>query len=198
MSEHEWKIAKSGQQCSACSAALNVVGKTYFSALFNTPEGLNRRDFCEECFQKNRPDGVYYFWKTLHRDEEEKNKRRQPVVDVDFVLDFFKRLEGEPGEGQPQIPQRLPFRYILALMLTRKKVLVQDERRKNAAGQDVQVFKERRGGTAHEVVEPNLSADEISAVSAELGALLGLKAPEAPAAAPAPATGEADKAQAAG
>jgi len=187
LSEHEWKIAKPAIQCSACAAGLNIVGKVYFSALLITAAGLSRRDFCEECFQKSRPEGVYYFWKSTHRDEEEKNKRRQPVVDVDFVLDFFKRLgtdSGEAGEAQPQIPQRLPFRYILALMLTRKKVLAQDERRKNAAGQDVQIFKERRGGAVHEVVEPDLSADEISAVSAELGTLLGLKAPEPQAAVP--------------
>jgi len=197
VSEHEWKIAKPGAQCTACSAGLNVVGKVYFSALIQTPEGLQRRDFCEECFQKNRPDDVYYFWKTIHRDEEEKNKRRQPVVDVDFVLDFFKRLgteSGEPGEGQPAIPQRLPFRYILALMLTRKKVLVQDERRQNAAGQDVQVFREKRGGAVHEVVEPNLSPEEISAVSAELGVLLGLKAPEDKPAQPSPPAEQAPQA----
>jgi hypothetical protein len=188
----EWKIAKSALVCTRCNCALNVVEKLYFSVLLQQPEGLLRRDFCEECFKQNRPESVYYFWKTAFRNEDEKNKRRQPVVDIDFVLDFFKRLEENAsnsgaiegtGEAaiQTQIPQRLAFRYILALMLTRKKILVQDVRRKNAQDQDVQVFREKRGGAEHEVIEPDLNPDEISAVSTELGILLGLKAPSAPA-----------------
>src|SRR4051812_46118976 len=97
VADNEWKIAKPACACCQCSGALTVVGVTYFSALLQSPEGLQRRDYCADCFHKNRPADVYYFWKTTHRDEEDKNKRRQPVVDVDFVLDFFKRLEGEPG-----------------------------------------------------------------------------------------------------
>jgi hypothetical protein len=181
VADNEWKIAKPAGTCCQCSGALTVVGATYFSALLQSPEGLQRRDYCADCFQKNRPADVYYFWKTTHRDEEDKSKRRQPVVDVDFVLDFFKRLEGEPGAGQPEIPQRLAFRYILALMLTRKKILLLDGKKKDASGRDVLVYKEKRGDGVHDVVEPTLSADEISAVSSELGALLGLKAPDAPA-----------------
>ena len=76
--------------------------------------------------------------------------------------------------------QRRAFRYILALMLARKKMLVFEGKKKDAAGAELHLFRERRGGQIHPVHEPALSPDEVAAVSAELGVLLGLTPPAAP------------------
>jgi hypothetical protein len=186
VAENEWKIAKLGAACCGCQTPLSV-GQTYFSVLRNTTgaeagEALLRQDFCCVCFQEKRPDGVFYFWKAVQQAPDDTVKKRQPVVDVEHIIEFFKRLEGETA------PQRVAFRYILALMLTRKKVLVFEAKKKDSAGHELQVFREKRGGQSHAVVEPSLSEDEIANVSAELGVLLGLT----PAAAPAPAAATAE------
>ena len=141
---------------------------------------MRRSDCCEACFHGNRPANLFYFWKTTLPKVGQTVKKARPVLDFDNVLDFFKRLEGESG------PQRVAFRYILALMLSRKKILVQSEKKKNEQGQAVQYYREKTAGAdtlVHAVIEPDLSEEEIQALSAELGVLLGI----APAASEPPA-----------
>jgi hypothetical protein len=169
--EQEWKIAKPSASCSACGASFAApegeAAPNYFSALLQKPEGLQRQDFCQNCFKDKRPADVYYFWKAVPPSQDN-TARRAPVVDVEYVLDFFKRLDGDPS------PQRVAFRYILALMLSRKKLLIAEGKGGTENGMDVQLFREKRGGGTHRVLAPELNQDEIAAVSAELGVLLGL------------------------
>jgi hypothetical protein len=175
VAEFEWNIAKPGPQCCACQAGF-AVEAPYYSALLQEATGLVRKDFCNNCFQTQRPADLYYFWKTQISAEDTEGRKawkQKPVVDVEYVFDFFKRLDGDPN------PQQIAFRFILALMLTRKKILVADGRTTLPDGASAQVFAEKRGGQKHTVVEPSLSEAEIDSVSAELGVLLGLKPPPA-------------------
>jgi hypothetical protein len=177
--DHEWKIAKPGAVCSLCQEQLaravdndtdTIVAQSYFSALFESAAAMERRDYCADCFREKRPADVYYFWKTaITAGDANAGVRKPPPVDVEYVLEFFKRLEGDGAQ------QRIAFRYILALMLTRKKLLVADGKTRDAAGVELQVFREKRGGQAHKVYAPELQAEEIAAVTDELGSLLGLK-----------------------
>jgi hypothetical protein len=190
VAEHDWKITKPGQACCSCKSQFPV-GQAYFSALFQEPDSFSRQDYCADCFTNKRPENVFYYWKAMQPDpdaEARPQKRQRPVVDAEYVLEFFKRLEEAPpatgvDEGGPAATaaasQRLAFRYILALMLTRRKVLVFDGRKRGADGNDVHLFRERRGGQTHQVQEPQLAPEEVAAVSAELGVLLGLT-PAAP------------------
>jgi hypothetical protein len=197
VAESDWKITKAGETCCACQARFAPT-QTYFSALFQNADGFSRKDYCAGCFQDRRPEGIFYFWKAALPDPDAAPRARKPVVDVDYVIEFFRRLGDTAGQassgtaaaGSASADQRAAFRYILALMLARKKALVFQERRKNAGGAEVQIFRERRGGQTHEVVEPSLSPEEIASVSAELGRLLGLPSP-APQPASSPAAAEA-------
>ena len=180
--DHEWKIGKPSSACVLCQSSWVVNGAettsnpgaapNYFSALIQTPEGLVRTDFCADCFRDKRPADVYYFWKTAVQTGAPVSRRPVPV-DIDFVLDFFKRLEGESA------PQRVAFRYILALMLTRKKLLLSDGKTRDTQGVEVQLYREKRGGQQHRVYAPELNPEEIIAVTEELGELLGLSKPAA-------------------
>ena len=173
MAENDWKIAKSAANCCICAATFDT-GQFYFSALLQEGSELLRKDYCAGCFQRNRPEHVFYFWKAANvsPEDEANRKPRRPVVDVEYVFEFFKRLDGD------STPQRVAFRYILALMLTRQKLLIQEGTRKEGEAAlhsvGVQVFREKRGGQSHVVIEPSLSEEEIAGVSAELGVLLGL------------------------
>ena len=163
----DWKIAKSTFVCSSCASKFKAA-QSYVSVLFDRVEGFERQDFCAVCFQEKPPAHVFSFWKAVVPDADE-NEAPRPVLDVASVLDFFRRLEGE------REPQKAAFRYVLALMLTRKKVLRLQGGGKGSAGPDVLVFTEGRGGERHEVVQPPLDESEIAAVSEELGRLLGLR-----------------------
>lgn len=166
--KQEWNIAKSNQTCQLCEAKFGV-GASYFSAIFVRAEGFERRDFCLSCFQDRRPENVYSYWKTAVPDAEEEDAR--PKVDLDSVLDFFRRLDGDADA------KRIAFRYVLALMLTRKKVFKLDGSERREDGSEVLVFAARKGGEKHAVVQPDIDENEIGAVSEELGQLLGIAPP---------------------
>ena len=181
MAEHDWKIVKSQALCCTCNAAF--ANEPHYSVLLEKPEGLTRQDFCADCFTHRRPENVYYFWRVTSTSAEESSARQRPRVDIESVLDFFKRMEGD------EAPQKLAFRYILALMLSRKKVLIPEGQRKDSSGAEVLLYREKRGGGSHAVREVILSDDETTAVSAELGLLLGLTPPPSTVAQAAPAEG---------
>jgi len=178
----EWKIAKSNQACVLCGAKFGAA-QAYFSALFEQGSSFERRDYCATCFKEHRPADVYSFWRTAVPEEEE-GKPRRPVLDAESVLEFFRRL------GEERDPRRISFRFVLALMLARKKVLKLERNARAADGAEVLVFVERRSGERHEV--PSLQMDEtaLAAASEELGRLLGLAPP------PATAVPKDDEAQA--
>ncbi|MCW8131634.1 MAG: hypothetical protein KIS92_14910 [Planctomycetota bacterium] len=180
----DWRIAKSNLQCKACETRFKV-GDTYYSLLRDQGNEFERNDFCPACFQEHAAAGVYSFWKTTVPEEEEEAKPKA-VLDVASVLEFFRRLAAESD------PQRVAFRYVLALMLTRKKVLRLKGGDRNAQGADVLLFSEGRGGETHEVVQPDLNESEVAVVSAELGRLLGVAPPAQAAGAEAPGEAQAE------
>lgn len=172
----------------------------------NNRNVFTRRDYCVKCFREKPPAEVFSYWRTTVPDpEEEANGRRRPRVDVEDVFDFFRRLEGE------REPQRAAFRFVLALMLTQKRVLklegtkyrkrkAPSAKREGAVPGDtankdrlptaveeeeILIFTERAsgrrkraGGEVHEVVRPPLDEEALTAVSEEVGHLLGLPAPQ--------------------
>ncbi|MCZ7646335.1 MAG: hypothetical protein M5U26_13800 [Planctomycetota bacterium] len=180
----EWKIAKSSSGCRQCQHEFKP-GEIYFSALAKADDqSLRRDDYCPACFQAQRPAEVFSFWKTSIPLEDEAAERR-PVLDIESVLDFFRRLAGDSDV------QKVAFRYVLALMLTRKRVLKLGGSGRDEEGRDVLVFVERKGGEKHDVRQPDLAEGELSAVSEELGRLLGLAPPK-----PAAPSGDEEAAEA--
>lgn len=176
MADHEWNFAKAGSACCVCHAAF-APEQRYFSALIQNPEAMARQDYCMGCFEAKRPENIFYFWKAAQPGAEGENLKQRPRIDVEYVFEFFKRLDAGGTGSDNTAPQRVAFRYILALMLARKKVLIFEGKKKDAAGNDVHIYREKRGGEMHPVVEPSLSEEEIASVSAELGVLLGLTPP---------------------
>lgn len=146
--------------------------------------GFSRRDFCPDCFKTLPTETVFSFWKSFAADPEARKERTcAPRIAWEDVLEFFRRLAGETD------PQRRAFRYALALMLSRRKILRLDgsRRKKNESGgeEDLLLFIERapgRGGWAagerHEVVQPTLDESALGAISGELGRLLGFPEPK--------------------
>lgn len=176
VAEYEWKIAKPSQACTLCSGSFKP-GHGYFSALFEKEKTFERRDYCAECFKTHRPENVYSYWLTHVADEDDDEPKR-PVLDAESVLEFFRRL------GSDQDPQRRAFRFVLALMLTRKKVLKLGGSSRNATGEELLVFVERRGGERHEVSALQMDEQSLTSAGEQLGRLLGLTpaetAPQAP------------------
>ncbi len=161
----DWNIAESQRCCTRCDCEFDD-GDAYFSALYETSEAFLRKDFCPRCWdesdddQRGRP---FSFWQTEVPREEEPKK---VFVDTNVIFDFFRQLAEEE-----HIPVKRNFRYILGLMLMRKKKLkLKDVVRED--GKEYLVLRRSRTQELHRVLDPKLSEEELDQVKAELTQIL--------------------------
>jgi hypothetical protein len=156
----EWEIKKPLGQCSGTGEEIKP-GQEYFAALVETPEGLQRRDFCVDYWQQHKPD-VFCFWKTkLPRPDEKK-----PIfVDDDMLMSFFERLQRETDQ------EKINFRFVLALVLMRKRLLKYDS---SEARGDNEIWRLRITGEKEivEVANPRLTEEQIEQLSSQIGQIL--------------------------
>jgi len=161
----DWKIGKSNRRCCVCEAEL-VMGEAFYSTLNQWEGGLERRDFCLQCWQnsgeeKQRPD---FFWRTTQADDVPKKRS----IDLEVVTDLFRKLP------ESSDPMRQKVRYFLALLLMRKRVVKllstgrEDER-------DFMSIRLRGEEKEQRVTNPNLTQGELDEVKAELELLLEME-----------------------
>jgi hypothetical protein len=157
----EYQIQPNTRRCVASGRELRP-GEKVFSVLLDQGGKLVRQDYSAEAWQ-GPPPGAFSFWTGRVPSGE---ASRRPQMDDELVLDCFHRLEHENDAG------RVNFRYVLALLLMRRKRLrFEDARTHN--GQEVLCLRCPRSGHRYEVVHPQLSDEEMTAVQEEVGKVLG-------------------------
>lgn len=163
----DFKIGRRGGVCGSCGAAL-APGAPASSALYRHPAGgetaFSRKDFCAACFDDAARRGEPFSWWTAVVPAPQEKKA---VFDVGVARDFLLRLLREDA------PERASLRYLLALLLMRKKaVKVGDQFVKD--GIDVMVLSVPPDESVFEV--PCLEIDEAEATKLrdELGRLFAL------------------------
>lgn len=156
----EWEIDKPLGQCSGTGRKIEP-GQEYFAALVETPEGLQRRDFCADYWQQQKPD-VFCYWKTKL---PEPGRKKQLFVDDQMLMAFFDRLAAESE------PEKINFRFVLTLILMRKRLLKYDSSRTE---DDKEIWRLRIVGDKEfvEVVNPHLDEGQIEQLSSQLSEIL--------------------------
>jgi len=156
----EWEINKPLGQCSGTGKKIEY-GEEYFAALVETPDGLQRRDFCTDYWRKEKPD-VYCYWRTkLPRPDEKKQK----FIDDEMLMAFFERLAQETEQ------EKINFRFVLTLVLMRKRRLKYDSSR-NENGMEIWRLKAAGEDRFVEVVNPNLDEGRTEQLSSQIGQIL--------------------------
>jgi len=143
----------------------------YISALYEVevgqehPHGLMRLNFCLEHWPGERIERLA-FWRT-RVPEPEVPKKKRIVIDDDRLLEVFFRL------NDTEDPARLDFRYVIGLMLIRKRRLkTEGTRRRGGAG--YMLVRKSRSKQIFELMDRQLSDQAVLAVSREIGTLLDL------------------------
>ena len=156
----EWEITKPLGQCYGTERKIES-GEEYFAALVETEEGLQRRDFCAEYWESQKPD-VFCYWKTKL---PEPGQKKQLFVDDQMLMAFFERLENETEQ------EKVNFRFVLALILMRKRILKYDET-KNV--DDREIWRLRVVGDKQivEVINLHLDEEQIEQLSSQIGEIL--------------------------
>lgn len=159
----EWEINKPLGLCSGTGRKIEP-GEEYFGALVEIEEGLQRRDFCAEYWEREKPN-VFCHWKSrLPRPDEKK----QIFVDDNMLMAFFERLGNETEQ------EKVNFRFVLALILMRKRLLKYDATRE---GDDKEIWRLRIVGDKSadnrvEVINPHLDEEQVSQLSSQIGQIL--------------------------
>jgi hypothetical protein len=156
-----YQIQTLTRRCCVSGRALKP-GEKYFSALLDEAGQFVRRDYAAEAWT-GPPAGVIGFW--AGRVPTGGPAKRPPIND-EVLADCFTHLDGATD------PDRLNFRYVLALLLMRRKRF-RFEETTHDGGQDGMVLRDARTGTRHSVVDPHLSAAAMADVQDEVFRVLG-------------------------
>jgi hypothetical protein len=112
----EYRVGRPTGLCASTGAVLEP-GSAYIATLCERAEddALERRDFSIESWEAgHRPEGLFSYWKAVvpHHDS-----RQRLLIDDEVLVSIFERLEADDR------PRRAAFRFVLALILMRKRRL---------------------------------------------------------------------------
>lgn len=168
----DWDIRPRADACVACHQAF-ADGSDYCSALVFGPAGYARQDYCNACWKQRPPEGAaaHSVWRAVFHLPPPPAEEPLKKESAETLL----RTLMQDGDAA-----RASAIYILAVMLERKKVLLE---------RDVQVhdgvltrtYEHKLTGEAFLIVDPRLRLDELEAVQTEVVTLLGGRLPGAPA-----------------
>jgi hypothetical protein len=129
-------------------------------------DGFERIDLSLTAWESGaRPDGLFSYWRTV---VPEPSARRKLLVDDQVLLELFERLADHDQ------PQRIAFRFVLALILLRKKQLKFVGR--VGEGEQEQWLMRPRGAAPDQsplpVINPHLEEDDVRELSGQLSEIL--------------------------
>ncbi len=118
----DFEVAHCSRRCSASGRTL-APGERYYSTLHMEHGVPIRRDYAAEAWQG--ADGTAIgWWRAQAADSAE---GRPQLAPNDVLLNLFSELAEAPTEAE--------FRYVLGLLLLRRKLVKLDETRRDAAGE---------------------------------------------------------------
>ncbi|MGA2500431.1 MAG: hypothetical protein ABSH20_22025 [Tepidisphaeraceae bacterium] len=156
-----YDVARPAGQCAFCNAAIAPESK-FMAALAETPLGFARTDCCLGCWDKfDRADVVAYWHAVMPRPEQKKKL----FVDDTVLCELFERL------AEVTEPAKVNFRFVLGLILMRKRLLVYEKTRQQD-GRDVWSMRFRGRQDMLDMVDPKLDEQQMRDVSQQLGEIL--------------------------
>lgn len=133
-------------------------------------DGFDRRDFSLQAWEAGaRPEGLFSYWKAIVPPPDAKPKL---LVDDAVLMDLFERLASD------ERPQRVAFRFVLGLILMRKKALrfVGREARDGQTKGPEQWLMQPRGADPSlppiRMTNPELSDEDVRDIIEQLGEIL--------------------------
>jgi hypothetical protein len=157
----DYQIQPNTRRCAATGRELQP-GEKFYSVLLDDGGKFVRQDFASEAWQ-GPPEKAFSFWSGRVPAAE---SSRRPRIDDDLLVDCFQRLDGQDD------PSRVNFRYVVALLLMRRRRFKFEEARLEN-GREVLCLRCARTGTQHQVINPRLTEEEMTAVQEEVFKVLG-------------------------
>ncbi len=169
-----YSISRPTGVCAATGRAF-AVGDRFVAALVERPDspGFERQDFAIDAWDAGSrpapPLAVFATWRAVLAPSDQKKKTI--ALNDEELLDLFEQL------GGVEDPRRKAFRYMLALILVRRRVLRLEATRPG------KLFVKPRGSTIGdpiEVEDPGTSEEVIAGAIEELGQIIDVDVAAAP------------------
>ncbi|MEY4191062.1 MAG: hypothetical protein RIR17_1798 [Planctomycetota bacterium] len=158
----EYEVQPNTRKCAKSGRVLQP-GETVYTVLAEESGKLVRKDYAEENWQ-GAPEGCFSHWKG--KVKETATTKKSLPMDESMLMDCFERLEGQDD------PKQQNFRYIIGLMLVRKRKL-KLLKTENLGDMERLVLRCQKTNTNHEILHTKLTENELDKVQEEVLGLLG-------------------------
>jgi hypothetical protein len=159
----DWDIKPRGDCCERCETPF-ADQQPYHTVLFFGEEGYARTDMCQTCWEQNAETSSYSAWQGVFRmpppPAEEPLKKETAET-------LLRKLMEDDDPGQKNVI------YILAVMLERKRILVERSVQREGGEVRTRVYEHRETGESFLVPDPHLGFDALETVQEQVIAMLG-------------------------
>jgi len=159
----DFDIQRCSRRCAATERELSP-GEVYYSVLLDDDAGVDRRDYSKQGWN-GPPDGTIAWWKSRIPTRAAKKKRWAPN---EVMLQFFEELDQRKDDPQ----SRDDMRYVLGLLLIRRRVLRQEESERDEDDNEVLVLYSPRRETTYRLPMAIPHGERINEIQDELARLL--------------------------
>ena len=172
-------IGRAAEACQGCGGAFGAEAEVVTQLLVDAA-GFSRRDVCDACAAAQpQPEALFSFWR-VKRGSAPPPARR---LDLSYMLELFQRLAGPADRAEGR-----ELRWIVTLLLLRKKLLELVGRSVTPEGAELLSVRIRKDEQVHQVLDPQLSPDQMAALGDDLGRIFNLEAKPGPTETPRPRT----------
>lgn len=167
----DWSIQSRGHHCSATGRQF-VEDEIFYTLLFDEKSGYRREDLCEEAFKARPADAPvpFSFWRTKYTPPAPAAPEPLGKQTAEDLLRAY--MAGESPKPEADERQIAAARYLLGVMLERKRVLKEVEVKRGEDGTLVRVYERAVTGEVFIIPDPELKLDEIERVQMEVADLL--------------------------
>lgn len=172
---HQWNIRSRAHHCAVTGRAFED-GEKHYTAIYLDPETdeYTRRDVSLDAWEQELTERTpFSFWKSVY--EKPTGEAKPELTQRESPMEMLQRLieEGNPATENA--------RYILTLMLERKRILSPTATKETEDGKML-FYENKKTGEVFIVRDPELRLDELAAVQDEVAFQLGFGGPAAEAA----------------
>lgn len=160
----DWSIQSRGNQCTV-SGEVFQEGEYFYTLLYDEGAVFRREDLSERAYKERPADAPkpFSFWRSKY---EPPPPAAPEALGKQTAEDLLRRYMEE------NTPQHANARYILALMLERKRLLKHVDTRSEGE-QSTLIYEHAKTGEVFLIPDPKLHLDQIVEVQNEVSGLLG-------------------------
>jgi hypothetical protein len=156
-----YEVGRPLGKCTLCAKDIEPETK-FMAALLETPTGFQRLDLCPACWPNYQRKDVLAFWQTVMPPGEQKKKL---FVDDNVLCELFERL------SEATEPAKVNFRFVLGLILMRKRLLVYESTRMDGQ-REIWTVRMKGRQDMLDLFNPRLDEQQVKDVSLQLSEIL--------------------------